>query len=317
MSKIINEVWDICNQFIIDGKGSRVFLHEAHIEKVAERIKTELEDMKDHWWGYPKCFKKGETLDIDYKMLYYELLADSINYQYWYGRHDVRPNGACANEMYKLLNESCQFTELEGETYVGMSFAEKVTKIFIEKISLARLPNLENRIRHIKEVLTLAKNDRIDIVRYLVNAITNNKKSVTNNLSMNEFLEIIIMNLPGYAEDMFLKRAFLLPIMLHRRVQWFKDEIDIVPVPADYQLPKVLEGLGCISYDYKLSEKIQNNDLIPAGSLEECEIRAATMLAGKRLSELSGIKMCDVDTYLWLKRNEIDKPFHLTVTTNY
>ena len=90
-----------------------------------------------------------------------------------------------------------------------------------------------------------------------------------------------------------------------------------MPVPADYQIPKMLEGMGCINYNYILSEKIQNGELIPAGSIEECEIRAATMLAGKRLAELSGKTMCDIDTYLWLKRKEVDKPFHLTITTNY
>ena len=116
---------------------------------------------------------------------------------------------------------------------------------------------------------------------------------------------------------MFLKRAFLLSIMLYRRLQWFKDDIDIIPVPADYQLPKVLEGWGCINYSYTLSDKVQGGELIPSGSLEECEIRAATILVCKRLAELSGHKMCDIDTYLWLKRNEIDKPFHLTITTNY
>jgi len=104
---------------------------------------------------------------------------------------------------------------------------------------------------------------------------------------------------------------------LYRRVQWFRNEVEILPVPADYQIPKMLEGLGCINYSYKLSEKIQAGELIPAGSAEECEIRAATMLAGRRLSELSGKTMCDIDTYLWLKRNDIEKPFHLTITTNY
>ena len=105
--------------------------------------------------------------------------------------------------------------------------------------------------------------------------------------------------------------------MLYRKVQWFKREVEILPVPADYQIPKMLEGLGCINYSYLLSEKIQNGELISAGSIEECEIRAATMLAGRRLAELSGKTMCDVDTYLWLKRKEVDKPFHLTITTNY
>lgn len=310
MSVIIQEVWDLCDQFIIDGKGRHVTLKEEGIKKVAEDIKIELESIKDLWWGYPKCFKE-DSQDINYKMLCYELIADSVNYQYWYGKHDVRPNKACANEMYELLNLSFSFVEREFYPAKGWDVCQEACKIFIEYLSLARFPNIENRIKHVREVNSLIIDGGMDTIRYLSNKIIN------NNISVNEFLTIIISKLPGYAEDLFLKRSFLLPIMLYRRVQWFKDEIGIIPIPADYQIPKMLEGLGCIGYDYVLSEKIQDGELIPAGSLEECEIRAATMLAGRRLAELSGHTMCDVDTYLWLKRKEIDKPFHLTITTNY
>jgi len=138
-----------------------------------------------------------------------------------------------------------------------------------------------------------------------------------NSMKIDDFLEIIISNYSGYAEDLFLKRAFLLVAMLYRRMQWFKNEIDILPVPADYQIPKILECLGGIKYDGQLYMKIQNHELIPSGSLEECEIRAATILAVKRLSELSGFSMCDIDNYLWLKRKEYRNPFHLTITSNY
>ena len=178
-------------------------------------------------------------------------------------------------------------------------------------MSLERFPNLENRIRHIGEIVSKIGSEGNCPIQKMANDIA------TNKVTVNDFLEFVITNFPGYAEDVFLKRAFLLPIMLYRRVQWFKNEVEILPVPADYQIPKMLEGLGCINYSYTLSEKIQAGELIPAGSAEECEIRAATMLAGRRLAELSGKTMCDIDTYLWLKRNDIEKPFHLTVTTNY
>lgn len=310
MTKMIDSVWNICDEFIKDGKGRHVSLVEEGLQKVAVDIKEKLADVKDHWWGYPKCFHENTT-DLNYKMLFYELIADSINFQYWYGRHDVRPNGACADKMYKLLNESFAFVEKEYPDANGWEISQEATKVFMNYISLSRFPNIENRVRYINEVATLVKNCGKDTIKYLSDDIVENK------ISIERFLEIILTKLPGYAEDLFLKRAFLLPIMLYRRVQWFADEIETVPLPADYQVPKVLEGLGCINYDYILSEKIQNGDLILAGSLMECEIRAATILAGKRLAELSGHKMCDIDTYLWLKRNEIDKPFHLTITTNY
>jgi len=309
MGSIIDSVWDICNQFIIDGSGENVCLCEEGMILVAKDIKEKLSEVKDHWMGYPKCLK--ETSDIDYKLLCYELIADSINYQYWYGKHDVRPNGACANRMYEILDECVEYSEKRYNMAHSRYIIEKAAEGFIQRLSLERFPNIENRIRHIREVTSLITNSHDNSFFGLVYDVSN------NNIRVDDFLKFVISNFPGYAEDMFLKRAFLLPIMLYRKVQWFKDEVEILPVPADYQIPKMLEGLGCINYSYILSDKIQNGELIPAGSIEECEIRAATMLAGKKLAELSGKTMCDIDTYLWLKRKEIDKPFHLTITTNY
>ena len=309
MSKIIDGVWEICEQFLPEGRGDSVCLCEEGMILVAKDIQEKLAEVKDNWWGYPKCIDVSK--DIEYKMLCYELIADSINYQYWYGRHDIRPNGACANRMYELLDESISVVEKRLFIPDGWNVMKEASKIFIEKISMERFPNLENRIRHINEVVSLIGSDKNCDLYKMSSDLANNKKTV------NEFLSFVISKLPGYAEDIFLKRAFLLPIMLYRRIQWFKDEIEILPVPADYQIPKMLEGLGCINYNYILSEKIQNGELIPAGSIEECEIRAATMIAGRKLAELSGKTMCDIDIYLWLKRKEVDKPFHLTVTTNY
>jgi len=310
---IIQGVWDICNQFIIDGKGMHVSLNEEGMERTAQDIKEKLKDMEGYWIGYPKCLNPEISKNIAYEILAYELIADSINYQYWYGKHDIRPNGACATKMYNLLNES--FEEVGDSKKIiwndSWTLCEEAIENFIVKISIHRFPNLENRIKHLKEISESVKHKGQDIIKYLSNGIVN------KSINVNDFLKIIISRYPGYAKDMFLKRAFLLPIMLYRRVKWFEDEIELLPVPADYQIPKMLEGLGCINYDYILSEKIQNYELIHESSLEECEIRAATMLAGKRLSELSGLSMCDIDTYLWLKRKEINKPFHLTITTNY
>jgi hypothetical protein len=307
---MIDSVWNVCNLFVGEGISTHVTLNESAIKTIANNIEHELSNKKDYWWGYPKSFEKINN-DVPYKILYYELLASAVNYQYWYGKHDIRPNGACANKMYKILDDSVTFIVDEVDPTSGQDFAEDITKMFILNLSLARLPNTENRIKHIKEVSALVQEHGMDTIRHLSDKVSQ------NDMGIEEFLNIIVSKLPGFADDLFLKRAFLLPIMLYRRLQWFKDDIHTVPVPADYQIPKVLEDLGCISYSYLLSEKIQAGELLPAGSLEECELRAATVITCAKLAEFSGCKMCDIDTFLWLKSKEIDRPFHLTMTTNY
>jgi len=308
MGNIIDGIWDVCDKFIINEKGQHVSINDDALIRLASDIKenkmpTPLELM-------PKCFKE-DSKDINYKILCYEIIACSINYQFWHGRHDIMHNGACSKEVYKILDDAFYFVEDELCEHYGWSACRNVIKIFSEWISVARFPNTENRVKHIKEVGVLIGDYGLGPIKHLVGEI------VKKDLTIDKFLTTIITKLPGYAEDIFLKRAFLLVSMLYRRMGWFKDEIHLLPVPADYHLPKVLEGLGCLSYDYILSEKIQASKIITTGSLEECEIRACTMLACKRLSELSGKSMSEVDEYLWLSSKDVDKPFHLTMTTNY
>ena len=100
-------------------------------------------------------------------------------------------------------------------------------------------------------------------------------------------------------------------------MQWFKEDISILPVPADYQVPKMLKWLGCINYSSELVFNIERSLILPSGSIEEVEIRSATVQACSFLAEYSGCTVCDIDTYLWNNRKKCTDPFHLTITTDY
>ena len=127
----------------------------------------------------------------------------------------------------------------------------------------------------------------------------------------------LITLFPGFASDIFLKRTFLFFIQMNRRFGWFEEECKIIPVPADYQIPKMLEHFGCFSYSSSLRQSIESNKLIPKNSIEECEIRSATILTAKKLCEITGWNISDVDSYFFLRKHEVDSPFHLTITTDY
>jgi hypothetical protein len=88
-------------------------------------------------------------------------------------------------------------------------------------------------------------------------------------------------------------------------------------IPADYQVPKMLRRFQILSYQVYLQELIKNQVAIPKGSLEECSIRAATIIACKKIQEKTGYNVSEIDAYLWLKRKEVITPFHLTITTDY
>lgn len=308
--KLIDGVFELCREFIESSQ--YVTINADKIKSVGATIKKAFDERSAvSWMGYPKWFEpevrgKGE---IDYMLLAYELMAGAVNYQYWYGKYDVRPNGAGATMMYELLDESF---ELAGSMHTvnHRTVCKDAAQKFIRLMSLHRLPNVENRIKHVKEI-AVTMDDGINIIASIVGNIYN------KTISLIDFLEIIVSTYPGYAGDMFLKRPFLLAMMLYRRVKWFEDDIYMLPIPADYQIPKMLRWLGCIEYNNELLGDIANDILIPSGSNIECEIRAASILACQLLAEEAGVSMCDVDTYLWLNRKGCADPFHLTVTTDY
>ncbi len=93
---------------------------------------------------------------------------------------------------------------------------------------------------------------------------------------------------------------------------------------ADYRLPQILCFLGVLEYSEKLKKKIEKRTIIPAGSEEEVEIRAAAVLAVELLAkELRGrgrkIHPFQIDWILWDKsrRVRMKTPHHLTKTRFY
>lgn len=306
---LMDSVFDLSNMIMKDPQF--VSFNPSQTTLVAQEIKEAWAIRSaEYWMGYPIWFEevRGKS-ELNYMLLSYELMAGAVNYQYWCGKSDVRLNDAGATLMYHILDECF---EAAGSMHVvgHRTVCEEAAKSFIKQIILYRLPDAESRIRHVKEVLDTMKDGP--------NVISNMVKDIhAGKLRLEEFIERVVTTYPGYAGDMFLKRPFLLAMMLYRRVQWFKRDINLLPIPADYQIPKMLKWMGCIEYSKELSDMIDTNTLIPKGSLMECEIRAASILACNAIADEVDIIMCDVDTYLWLNRKKCTDPFHLTITTDY
>ena len=229
------------------------------------------------------------------KVIYLELVGNAINYCYWYGRHDIRPSGSSSRLMYKLLVESFD--------RFGV-FSKLLIDNYISKLVEHRFPLLEDRVRHLYEIVDGQGNK-------FVRMISSSREHI------GVLFETLSKWFPGYGSDIFLKRVSLFFIQLNRNFGWYEQDIYSLPIPADYQIPKMLRYYKCIVYSDKLQDKIDNHELIPKHSLMECEIRAATVLVSKRLSELTGWSVSDVDSWFWLRRNECKDPFHLTITTDY
>src|SRR5205807_1988824 len=93
---------------------------------------------------------------------------------------------------------------------------------------------------------------------------------------------------------------------------------------ADYKLPQALRHLNALQYSGELSRKIDNWVELPAGSEEETEIRAATVVAVDRLRDLleeagRPLLAIEVDWILWSYAQGLFpvRPYHRVRTVFY
>lgn len=296
---LIDSVWLLSNSFLVEPKF--VKLNLEMIERQVEQIVA---------WERPTVHSISDTLDRDTIKRYflYEIIANSVNYCYWYGKHDIRPNKANCGKMYTLLDESFAVLDDMKKTATFDSVQEKSIVIgnFVNRLSMERFPLLDSRVQHLQEILN--RGDLNSVIEIAVQR---------NHYSVEEWLKYLVTSFPGYGKDLFLKRAMLFIMQMYRRMGLFKNEIGKVLVPADYQIPKMLRWLGCIEYNEALAFSVDNNIPLAETGQAECELRAATIYVCKRIADLSERTSEDVDTYLFSRRYDCTDPFHLVVTTNY
>jgi len=285
--RLISEVRHMSLDFT--GEGMPVSVNEEGIRNLADKM---VADGK-------MPFNVESTGDLNQaSSILIDLIASAINYCFWYGRYDFVPTKH--ERSYSMYDIVINAVRDHFQGYVD----HEVVNAIIERLTFDRYPLLEDRIRHILEV-------SIGTQEFVMFVIMNKQNDVRI------VLHELVRRYSGFASDMFLKRAFLFVIQLNRKLGYFEDSINTIPVPADYQVPKMLEHFGCIKYTEDLKSKINSHTMIPKSSIEEVSIRSGTILACDWLSDLTGWTRAEVDAWLWLKRRECDKPFHLTITTDY
>jgi len=261
-------------------------------------------------WGLPIFASRSLTEE---EMIVYEMMSCAVDYCFWYGLPYIRPNGASAIRMNELLNQAFEaWMTGDQPNFLGrpnLSAKGRLLRHFVSLMAENQFPVMVDRTRHLLELEPV-----IDLLPERILESVGRHDSLP---CLDELFRTLVQSCPGYAEDPFFKRALLFFMQLNRRVGWFEAEIRHLPIPADYQIPRVLRYQGVIRYSDELAGAVDRFALILPGSSEECEIRAASILACDMIAELSGWKTSDVDYYCWTIRNTCKAPFHLTVTPNY
>lgn len=281
--KIIDRVRTMAVDFV--GDNMPVSIDEDALNHMAESMTTE-----------GKMLFEPEPDMNQAQSVLTELFAGAINYCFWYGKYDFRPMLGGSTTMYDIITDAVH-NNFEG------TVDSEFMNFIIDRLIFDRYPLIEERTRHLMEISIGAQ----EFIMFVLMNRNNDARIVLHEL---------VRRYTGFSSDMFLKRAFLFILQLNRKLNFFS-EIDMIPVPADYQVPKMLEHFGCLKYKTSLSNKIASHSMIPKYSLEEVSIRGATILVCDRLAELTGWNKSEIDSWLWLRRKECTKPFHLTVTTDY
>lgn len=284
--ELVNGVFEIAEEFMKNS--SYVFMNKEKIKKLSVGLKQ---------ISPKKVIKNPNPTNKD---ILIELVASSINYCYWHGKSTIRPNGSSSSYLYELIRNSFYDYNLK----TNNSFTNSINTL-IQTLSIKRFPLLEERVSHLKQLQENAKGE------FFVDFISLKQHH------MEYYLNELVTTFPGFASDIFLKRASLFFIQLYRNFGWFEEELNNFHVPSDYQIPRVLNKFGCIYYTMDLQLKIENDILIPKHSIIECEIRAATILTIKQICDDTNWNVSEVDSYLFWQRNTVDKPFHLCITTDY
>lgn len=282
--KIIDQVRTMASDFV--GEDMPVSINDSAVNKLAEIMTAEGKI------SFPNNMSGMNHAQV----VLTELFASAINYCFWYGRYDFRPMTTDSASMYDVIMDAVT-NNFDG--YIGPELVNTI----LDKLVFDRYPLIEERTKHLLE----ASLGTQEFVMFVLMNRGNDARIVLHEL---------VRRYPGFASDMFLKRAFLFVIQLNRKLDYFK-EIDEIPVPADYQVPKMLEHFGCLEYQPILMDKIKLHTMIPKYSIEEVSIRGGTVLVCDKLAGLTGWTKSEIDSWLWLQRKECNKPFHLTITTDY
>ncbi|MBI1741508.1 hypothetical protein HYR54_00385 [Candidatus Acetothermia bacterium] len=260
----------------------------------------------------------------------YLLVLDSLNFCFW-----GHPHWEIVYEHEKLsgylaLTATLKRAITEKVPVLDASYLAKISDKELSRTlhGEGRLHLWEKRLEILRETGTVLLEKYHGQAHCLVEAA---QRSATR------LVELLVADFPSFRDEasykghrvLFHKRAQIFVADLHVAFQgksWGEFfDIDQLTAFADYKLPQVLRHLGILKYSTSLAERVDRQELIAPGSLEEVEIRAHTLwaveLIRRGLAALNySLRAYEIDWLLWNLGQEDTyraKPYHRTVTIYY
>jgi hypothetical protein len=268
------------------------------------------------------------------RTLAYVFVLDTLNFCFWgdasaprwtveYGGHEYNGYWALALSLKRAFEEGIPLWDAGFLSALDRSVLEKVLKGVSVPIPLfeERLANLHELGEGLSrdwqgsfQVFTEhAGGDVLTFVHDLAAAFSSFADEVTykgNVIRFYKRAQILAGDLAGALEG--------------NRWGTFRN-LERLTAFADYKLPQQLRHAGILSYSEGLSRQVDQRILIPPGSEEEVEIRAATIWAIELLRQELSVRgrivtAMELDWLLWQRSQVLPadmKPYHLTRTVFY
>lgn len=263
-------------------------------------------------------------------LLIYVIVLDSMNFCFWQkGKQwSIRYRGKTYSRSAAFETSLTRFFKTYPQK-ANFKFFSQISKKELADIfiGIGQIPLLEKRQKILRAVSHTMEKKYNGDPRLLL-------KKAGRKLS--RLIPLIVKELPSFNDEaryrdkkIYLwKRAQILAADIYGALRGKNDaaftDLNYLTLFADYRLPQLMQYLGILEYSPHLEKKIKKQQLIPAGSREEIEIRSATIQAGEFLRHAftkHGKKLYphELDWLLWKKAKSIrmDIPHHLTKTTNY
>ncbi len=269
----------------------------------------------------------------DEETVSYLLVLDSINFCFWptpgKARWEIEYQSNSLSGYYGLAAALKKATECGVPIAKAKYWAELTPGQLMQIVgSKGELPLMEKRLQILNELGYILHMEYGGQALRLVEAAGRSALTLVRLLAkkLRSFRDVA--EYLG-SEVFFYKRAQIFAADLYAAFDgqsWgsFQD-IDNLTAFADYKLPQVLRHLGIFEYSQGLSQKVDQQVYLEAGSDEEVEIRANTIwaveLIRRGLGQMGkGLRAFEIDWVLWNLGQQAEfrlKPYHRTLTTYY
>ena len=246
-----------------------------------------------------------ETVEKEtaYKIIHiFNAINASLQYSFFTVRADIRFDGIDSQWVIKMIDEVFETLQVKTVTDVYRTKEQIIERLIGSNITLLR-----SRVETVEEVF-----GKLNFYEY-----GTAYADVSASMGM-------LKQLVHFKQDLFFKKGLFAVMMTGRMLPELKSahpeyvsQLAILPVPVDYQIPKMLRHYGLIVFSEALEKMVEHNIILQENSEMELNIRAATVLVCGLIAKQNGVSADDVDGYLFSKRSESGLRHHLCVTESY